>query len=66
MGVLFMAHYINFFGADSRDLRQHVAYLAPERGRLPPAGSDHGRVGNGLPWVSKRGARREAKCWKAN
>ena len=28
MGVLFMAHYINFFGANSRDLRQHVDYLA--------------------------------------
>jgi hypothetical protein len=23
-----MAHYINFFGANSRDLRQHVDYLA--------------------------------------
>ena len=27
MGVLFMAQYINFFGANSRDLRRHVDYL---------------------------------------
>ena len=27
MGVLFMAQYINFFGANSRDLGQHVDYL---------------------------------------
>jgi hypothetical protein len=28
MGVLFVAHYINFFGANSRDLRRHDDYLA--------------------------------------
>jgi hypothetical protein len=27
MGVLFVAHYINFFGVNSRDLRRRVTHL---------------------------------------
>jgi hypothetical protein len=34
MGVLFVAHYINFFGVNSRDLRRHVDYLASLTGAL--------------------------------